>query len=51
MGTNNSKVRVAYTGVEGAFAHIAAGKIMPDAMRVSYHSFRAAYMAVVNGEC
>ena len=51
MGMNNSNVRVAYTGVEGAFAHIAAGKIMPDATRVSYHSFRSAYMAVVNGEC
>lgn len=46
-----SGIRVAYSGVEGAFAHIAAGKIFPDAERVSYHSFDKAYNAVVNGEC
>ena len=27
--------RVAYSGVEGAFAHIAAGRIFPDAVRSS----------------
>ena len=42
--------RVAYCGVEGAFAHIAARKIFPDATAVPYPSFEAAYHAVENGE-
>ena len=44
-------LRVAYSGVEGAFAHIAAGRIFPDAERVSRKDFQAAYEAVVSGEC
>lgn len=44
-------MRVAFCGVEGAFAAIAAKKIFPDAARVPYPDFRAAYDAVVNGEC
>ena len=44
-------LRVAYSGVEGAFAHIAAGRIFPKGTRVSYCDFKAAYDAVVNGEC
>lgn len=43
-------LRVAYSGVEGAFAHIAAGKIFPESSRVSYRDFKAAYDAVVEGE-
>ncbi len=43
--------RVAYSGVEGAFAHIASGKIFPDAIRVSYPNFESAYESVVSGEC
>ena len=46
-----SGLRVAYSGVEGAFAHIAAGRIFPTANRVSYSDFKAAYDSVVNGEC
>ena len=42
---------VAYSGVEGAFAHIAAGKQFPSARLVSYESFKEAYDSVVNGEC
>ena len=45
-GTN-----VAYSGVEGAFAYIAAGRIFPDGKRISYPDFRAAYEAVEKGEC
>ncbi len=45
-----SGLKVAYSGVEGAFAHIAAGRIFPDSMRVSYRDFRSAYEAVVSGE-
>lgn len=43
--------RIAYSGVEGAFASIAAGKIFPDGERVAYQNFRAAYDAVCKGEC
>ena len=46
-----SGLRVAYSGVEGAFAHIAAGRIFPAGNRVSYRDFKAAYDAVVSGEC
>lgn len=42
---------VAYSGVEGAFAFIAARKIFPDATHCSYGDFRSAYSAVVNGDC
>lgn len=44
-------MKVAYSGVEGAFAHIAANKIFPDANKISYTSFTVAYESVVNGEC
>ena len=43
-------LKVAYSGVEGAFAHIAAGRIFPDSDRISFRDFRAAYNSVVNGE-
>ncbi|MBQ8503233.1 MAG: chorismate mutase [Clostridia bacterium] len=44
-------VNIAYSGVEGAFAHIAAGRIFPDGNRISYPDFKAAYEAVEKGEC
>ena len=44
-------MNVAYSGVEGAFAHIAAGRIFPDGNRISYPDFKAAYEAVEKGEC
>ena len=44
-------LKVAYSGVEGAFAHIAAGRIFPEGNRVSHSDFKAAYEAVVKGEC
>ena len=46
-----SGLRVAYSGVEGAFAHIAAGRIFPRGNRISHSDFKAAYDAVVKGEC
>ena len=46
-----SGLKVAYSGVEGAFAHIAAGRIFPDSDRVSCRDFKSAYDSVVNGEC
>ncbi len=44
-------MRVAYSGVEGAFANIAAEKIFPDAISVPCKDFRAAYNAAANGNC
>ena len=44
-------MRVAYSGVNGAFAHIAARRIFPDAKLVSYPDFLSAYDAVEAGEC
>ena len=44
-------MRVAYCGTEGAFAHIAAGKMFPGSVRVPYQDFVTAYRAVENGDC
>ena len=44
-------MRIAYSGTEGAFAHTAAGRIFPEADRVGYPDFAAAYHAVESGEC
>ncbi len=44
-------MRVAYSGVPGAFADIATKKIFPDATPVPCKDFKAAYDAVVCGEC
>ena len=44
-------LKVAYSGVEGAFAHIAAGRIFPSGNRVSYSDFKAAYDSVAEGNC
>lgn len=44
-------LRVAFSGTEGAFASIAAGRIFPDAARVPFGDFTSAYEAVVLGDC
>lgn len=44
-------MRVAYSGTEGAFAHIATGKLFPTAECVAYGDFVSAYRAVERGEC
>ena len=43
-------LNVAYSGVEGAFAHIAAGRIFPEGNRIPCRDFKVAYDSVVNGE-
>ena len=43
--------KVAYSGVPGAFANIAANKLFPDCEAVAYSDFRAAYEACEKGEC
>jgi chorismate mutase/prephenate dehydratase len=45
-----SGLKIAYSGVEGAFAHIAAGRIFPKGNRVSFRDFKVAYDSVVSGE-
>ena len=44
-------MRVAYSGTEGAFSHIATGKLFPTARKIAYRDFISAYRAVENGEC
>ncbi len=44
-------MRVAYSGVEGAFANLTAERIFPDAACIGYSDFSAAYQSVVDGEC
>ncbi len=44
-------MRVAYSGIPGAFAHIAAEKIFKGATTVPYKSFKDAYRSVESGEC
>ena len=46
-----SGMRVAYSGVEGAFAQLASKKIFPDAAAIGYPDFDAAFAAVEKGEC
>ena len=46
-----SGMRVAYSGVAGAFAYIAACKLFPNSRKISYGNFESAYKACLNGEC
>lgn len=44
-------MRVAFSGIAGAFAAIAASKIFPNAEHVPYNDFQSAYKAVEKGDC
>ena len=44
-------MKVAYSGTEGSFAHIATSKIFPTARKIAYGDFASAYHAVEMGEC
>lgn len=46
-----SGIRIAYCGIEGAFANMAAKKIFPNGKLVAYSSFEEAYNAVKTGSC
>lgn len=46
-----SGMKIAYSGVEGAFAHIAACKLYPTAEKLSFKDFSCAYRAVEDGKC
>ncbi len=43
--------KVAYCGIEGAWANIAAKRIFPKGKLITYPSFDKAYEAVVSGHC
>ena len=47
----NNGMKVAYSGVEGAFAHIASMKMFKNATYVAYKDFETAYKACLDGEC
>lgn len=44
-------MRVAFSGTEGAFAHIAASRLFPTATKIGYPDFADAYAAVIKGDC
>lgn len=44
-------MKIAYSGIEGAFANIAARRIFPGEELVSFGDFRSAYEAVEKSEC
>ncbi len=44
-------IKVAYCGIKGAYAHIAAKKMFPECIPVSFADFAAAYKAVEDGDC
>ncbi len=43
-------IRVAYSGVPGAFAHIAARRIFPEGEHLAFSGFEEAYASVMRGE-
>ncbi len=44
-------MRIAFSGVSGAFADIAASRIFPSGVRVPCPDFKSAYDAVASGDC
>ena len=46
-----SGMRASYSGIEGAFAHIATNKLFATAEKVAFSDFESAYMSVVEGKC
>lgn len=44
-------MRVAYSGTEGAFAHIASERLFPEAEKIGFPDFGAAYDSVTEGDC
>lgn len=44
-------MKIAYSGVEGAFSNIAAKKIFKNGIPLPYPDFKSAYEAVEKGEC
>ena len=51
QGRLQNGMKIAYSGIEGAFAHIASTRIFPNASHISFGDFEDAYRAVENGVC
>ncbi len=47
----NEGMKVAYSGVAGAFAYIASCKLFPTSRKIAYANFEDAYNACLTGEC
>ena len=50
-GNNMSKLKIAYSGIEGAFAYISAKHIFPNEELISFQNFQETYDSVVKDEC
>ena len=46
-----SGMKIAFCGIEGAFAEIAAKRIFPQGRTISFSDFDSAYKSVLDGEC
>ncbi len=44
-------MHIAFSGVKGAFAEVAAKKVFPDGVPVPFGDFKSAYNSVVDGAC
>ena len=44
-------MKIAYSGIEGAFAHVVARRLFPDDIHVGFDGFRKAYESVLASEC
>lgn len=51
MKEDTEVLKIAYSGIEGCFAHMVARRLFPDEMHVPFESFGKAYEAVAGGEC
>lgn len=43
--------KIAYSGIEGAFAHVVARRLFPDDLHVGFDGFKKTYNALLSGEC
>ena len=46
-----SGLKVSYSGIEGAYGHIAASRMYPNSILISNNNFNQAYQSVENGNC
>lgn len=51
MDSEKTKNQIAYSGVEGAFAHIVAKKAFPGDLLIAHANFEEAYNAVLEDRC
>ena len=44
-------MKIAYSGIEGAFAHVVARRLFPNDIHVGFDGFRKTYEALLSDEC